>query len=270
MPRVVPSQIVMFMEAVFPPFLSSETETREGTNAREVMPGSYLPQLAATLTLIEQVPNELITLDGDKYAEMAANLAAMRSILKRWQTDLRTSLKPIPGLNDLNPVVAIHHCLASCPDQFPSPGTTELSFIEPDDLRENLRLDISAANRALANNEWKAATILAGSIVEALLLWALQHQDPLKRETAITTAVGKTLQQKPPTYLEQWHLHQFIEVAAEAKIISADAASQARLAKDFRNLIHPGRSSRLGQICDRGTALAAAAAVEFIVRDLTP
>jgi hypothetical protein len=43
-----------------------------------------------------------------------------------------------------------------------------------------------------------AATVLAGSTVEALRLWALQRHDPAKRETAITSALGKTLQQKPP------------------------------------------------------------------------
>ena len=79
-------------------------------------------------------------------------------------------------------------------------------------------------------------------VAEALLLWALQRHDPVKRETALTSALGKTLRQKPPTDLEQWHLHQFIEVAAERDLISADTASQARLAKDFRNLIHPGRA----------------------------
>jgi hypothetical protein len=48
--------------------------------------------------------------------------------------------------------------------------------MEPDDFRKNLRLDMSAANRALANSEWKAATVLAGSVVEALLLWAIQRR----------------------------------------------------------------------------------------------
>jgi hypothetical protein len=79
---------------------------------------------------------------------------------------------------------------------------------------------------------------------------------------------GKTLRQKPPTGLEQWDLHQFIEVAAEGDSIGTDTASQARLAKDFRNLIHPGRALRLERVCDRGTALSAVAAVEHVVRDL--
>jgi len=53
------------------------------------------------------------------------------------------------------------------------------------------------------------------------------------------------------------------------KLILEPAAGQARLAKDFRNLIHPGKSVRLGQECNKGTALAAAAAIEFVTADLT-
>jgi hypothetical protein len=65
-------------------------------------------------------------------------------------------------------------------------------------------------------------------------------------------------------------LFQYIEVAVELKLITADTAIAARLAKDFRNLIHPGRAKRLGQECNRGTTLSAVAALEHVVNDLTP
>ncbi len=67
---------------------------------------------------------------------------------------------------------------------------------------------------------------------------------------------------------ESWGLHQYIDVAAELDLISDESADQARLAKEYRNLIHPGRSARLAQVCDRATALSALAAVEHVVRDL--
>ena len=76
------------------------------------------------------------------------------------------------------------------------------------------------------------------------------------------------------TPLEKWDLHAFTEVAAACPAakpsIKAGTATQVRLAKDFRNLIHPGRSIRLATRCDRGTALAATAALEMVVRDLRP
>lgn len=59
------------------------------------------------------------------------------------------------------------------------------------------------------------------------------------------------------------------ELRAAAKVRRV-ANVMRRLAKDFRNLIHPGAAQRLAQNCDRATALSAVAAVEHVVRDITP
>jgi hypothetical protein len=61
-----------------------------------------------------------------------------------------------------------------------------------------------------------------------------------------------------------------VEVAEYLKIIKDETHTQVKLTKDFRNLIHPGRAIRTGQRCDRSTALMGVAAVEAVVRDLTP
>lgn len=78
------------------------------------------------------------------------------------------------------------------------------------------------------------------------------------------------LAQPPHANPERWVLHEYVEVAAHLDLIESETTALVRQAKDFRNLIHPGRAIRLGQKCDRATALAALAAVEFVVRDLTP
>jgi hypothetical protein len=44
---------------------------------------------------------------------------------------------------------------------------------------------------ALRNSEWKAATVLAGSVIEALLLWALRLRTPTEIETARTLVKEK-------------------------------------------------------------------------------
>ena len=72
---------------------------------------------------------------------------------------------------------------------------------------------------------------------------------------------------QPDQDLTKWVLHQFIEVSASGKLIRAETAAIARVAKDFRNLIHPGRMQRLNQRCDRGTALTVVAAVEHVSTD---
>ncbi len=123
----------------------------------------------------------------------------------------------VPGLGARHPVSLIRDALAACPDEAPSPQTTSLAFIRDDDLRESIRLDISAADRDLANGEWKGATVLAGSAVETLLLWVLQDretQGPRTLTSAISTLRGNgTLARQPDPSPEHWALHEYVEVA---------------------------------------------------------
>jgi hypothetical protein len=140
----------------------------------------------------------------------------------------------------------------------PSPATAELLFIDDDPaLRESIRLDISTANNDLHNAQWKAATVVAGSAAEALLLWAIKREPRL-------TSIGE----RPKGPPERWDLAEYLKVAKALELIEESTIMQASLARHFRNLIHPGRAQRLGMVCDRATALAALAAVESIVRDL--
>ncbi len=121
-------------------------------------------------------------------------------------------------------------------------------------------------NQALANGEWKAATVLAGSLLEALLLWAIEKQETQVFEGAVEALKGKKKLSEDP---KKWHLTDYIDVAAHMELIQETTVRQAELAKDFRNLIHPGRAIRLQQDCTRATALSAVSAVEHVVNDLT-
>jgi hypothetical protein len=194
-------------------------------------------------------------------------VAHIKETLATWVGDrsARGNFDPVPGFGTETAVTLTRKALVKCPDETPSPATAELKFISDPKLKENLRIDIGAINRALSNGEWKAATVLAGAAVEALLLWALQQQKPADLAKAAQTA--PKLPSKP---LDEWHLPDYIEAADRLRIITADTAVQTRLAKDFRNLIHPGRAQRLGQKCDMATALSAVAGVQHVVRDLTP
>jgi len=55
--------------------------------------------------------------------------------------------------------------LDHCPDEAVSKATLGLEFVEDEDLRQDLRLDISAAEAASRNHEYKAATVIAGAVV---------------------------------------------------------------------------------------------------------
>jgi len=260
MPRVVPSQIISFIDQVLPPAKDNKSFYLDRNHAESC---------AAIIDLIEQLPSELLVLSSQQYTELVSAVNAIKIALENWK--LRTyRLSNIPGLGDLHPVSIIRNILSMCPDEFPSKDTAELSFIKDNDLRVNLEIDISATNQALSNGEWKAATVLAGSAIEALLLWVLNQHDQEEVRKAVETLLHEgILKNDPGKNLELWSLHSFIEAAAKLKIIGKDTAQKARLAKGFRNLIHPGREKRLGQKCNRGTALSAIAAMEFVIGELT-
>lgn len=270
MPRVVPSQVVSLIDQLFPQYRAGGTDRNQWFN--QMLDRCY--GLQALLDLTDQIPSSLLVLNSYDYSVLVSSIAAIRNVLKNPKSHghgFSIELPPIAEFGNLNPIALIRDLLNKCPDEFPPPGTTELSFIGDQALRDSLRIDIGIINRALADNEWKGATVIAGSVVEALLLWGLQQ----RKQAEINTAVGllvskKTLARNPHSDLEQWTLHEYIEVSRVLDVITEEAANQARLAKDFRNLIHPGRSQRLGQACNRATALSAVAAVEHVLQDLTP
>jgi len=264
MPRVVPSQVVGLIDQLFP----SARVKREGSPLTLSRENSI--QVAAVLELIQQVPPELIVLKADQYAEYVSSIATLKDLIEQWRAR-DFGFHYIPGLRKHSPISLIRQALDICLDEVASVGTTELAFIEDAGLRENLRLDISAVNNALSNGQWKGATVLAGSVIEALLLWALQAQPPAAVQTSIARLLAsKTLSTKPDNNLEKWEPHEYLEVTADLGLIKQDTATQARLAKNYRNLIHPGRAQRLGQVCNRPTALTAVAAMERVREDITP
>lgn len=264
MPRVVPTQVVNFIDQVF----SSVINPAKGGTPEVRLYLETASELRALVDLVDRIPGELITLQGQEYAAFVLGVASIRQAIKSYEAERSYPLRATEALGGLHPIVILRQALAACPDQAAAAGTAELSFIQDQDLSEGLRRDISAVNRALTNGEWKAATVMAGSVVEALLLWTLQQSPVAARTNAVQRLVAKGTLRDPGSDLEGWALHTLIEVARELGVITDSAAHQARLARNFRNLIHPGRTLRLGETCDRGTALSAVAAVELVVRDL--
>jgi hypothetical protein len=274
MPRVVPSQVVATLDAMF-----TFAATQQPGKPQTLYMG-HSTSVAALVRLVGEVPPELITLAGPDYVNFVSSVEALKDVLAIWRSGGPNAalwgLTYVPGLPEFSPVTHIRQGLLKCPDQAPSPTTTALAFIADAALRDNIRSDISAAHSDLRQGEWKGATVLAGSATEALLLWALQQheqQNAGARAAAITAlraGPNPILTRNPDANPENWALHEYTEVAACLGVISADTAAQVRLARRFRNLIHPGLAQRTAQKCDIATAHGAIAAVEAVARDLTP
>jgi hypothetical protein len=262
MPRIVPSQVVTFIGSLPQP-------VNDGiVKLSDVEPSG----LSATVDLVNQIPDELLTMDSASYSSFVQAKAQIKYILKRWDSEQTAGHQRyrFTYLEDQSPLSIIRIALTKCPDESPAPSISDFIFIPDSALRTNLRNDMGSINRALSNGEWKASTVLAGSVIEALLLWALLQHTASSVTSAVATLVSSgTLSRQPHTQLERWDLHEYTEVSALLRVITAETAAQTRLAREFRNLIHPGRSQRLGQTCDRATALSAVAGVEHVVRDLS-
>ena len=249
MPKVVPSQVVSLIDQAFPGARTAPKFLVYSGNAAV---------LSAIVSLTKEISNELITISGEDYVDLVHALEALANSVIHWHQ--RGGDEPPKYIKDKSPVAIVREMLAKCPDQSPSSATAVLTFITDAALRESIRLDLSTASGALHNGEWKASTVLAGSVVEALLLWSIQNN----------LGLLATLPTQPRGAPESWMLNDLIDVSLALNQIKQNTATQARLAKNFRNLIHPGRAQRTQEVCDRGTALTALAAAELTVRDLSP
>lgn len=262
MPRVYPSQVRSLIAELFP-FVVTGGDAHVDSNAA--------PAISAVASLVREIPSELLTLSAHDYGDFTLALGAMEHCLKEWQTPW-DRVRQLRRAKDTSPIILLYRALSKCPDEAASVETTELGFVEDADLRASIRRDVSAAERDLINGEWKGATVLAGAAIEALLLWVLKTKEPIAITAALERAVAAgrltARPRNPDPESRDWHLSQYIEAALELELITSDTATAARLTKDFRNLIHPGRAQRLGQPCDLGTAQVAIGAVNLVARDL--
>jgi hypothetical protein len=272
MRRVTPRQVVDFIDQIYPD-AKRQSENPSPANAFQLV-RERAGELTGLIDLVDRLPEELLTLDQAGYSLYAASVGAIRDRLefwrnnfdRNWPNELGYLRGPIPNLN---PLTHIRISLSKCHDSAPASNTPVLTFIKDDDFRESLRTDISESDRALMSGERKAATVLAGSIIEALLLWALQREKGEDLKAAGERAIkAEKLRNKPPVDLTRWDLVEYIEIAREMEVISKETAEQSNLAREFRNFIHPGRSQRLSKRCNRATALSAASGVEHVITDL--
>ncbi len=267
MSRVLPSEVVTAIDQMFPWAAKQQERSQRSIEFKR---GHTSVCLAAIVDLVREIPSELIVLQSAQYAELVASVAAIRIVLDTWKHDRNEILVSIPGFRDLNPVTLVRQALAACKDQYPSASTTDLKFVKSKALRENLQLDMSSSHKARSSGEWKAATVLAGSVIEALFLWRLERC----KKTDIDLVVNKLKQQKDglspklelrASNLGGWSLDSYIKVAAGLSLIGDEVTKLAHCVRGFRNLIHPGRE-RSAQPCDKGTAHIAVGVMELIAR----
>jgi hypothetical protein len=240
-PRVVPSEVVAAIDRLF------------GSSRRELDVGmirfAHRDQVRTLLSLLDRVPDELITVPFADYTEYLQCQSALISALSIW--DVGDQDRPVKNVGSKDPVERLRRILTGCPDEIPPP-CPKLAFIPDPSARASVQEDIRAAWIDFRAGEWKGATVFAATAVEALLFWQLKGRDDLQQ----------------PERLDKLHLAEFIAEAQRLSIITTATADKAKLATDARNLIHAGKVSRTGLTCTKATALMALAALEAVTEEL--
>jgi hypothetical protein len=222
MADTVPSVVVGFIDRSFK---RAKTQQEDDQAAYSLDREHHAALLAALLEMVDRVPDGLLRLDIDRAGELFAATGAIRRQFDLWLTGEK-QLQDC-GFGHYNPATLIRRALAGCPDQAVPSTTADLKFVADGALRDSLRHDLAAAEAAFTNGEWKAATVLAGSVIEALLLDAIEQRDPVDLERAVKSVAerlghGRSLDTNP----ERWDLHQYIEIASELKILAEPATTQ--------------------------------------------
>jgi hypothetical protein len=131
---------------------------------------------------------------------------------------------------------------------------SRFDFITVQEFRESLESDYVEMRGCAQAQAWKSVQVLAGSIVESLLIDYLaatrQREQP----------------GKDPLKLD---LGEAISICRGEKVLSDRTADLCSVIRSYRNLIHPGRLIRLGeQAPNEGSATIALALVDLITDEL--
>jgi hypothetical protein len=130
---------------------------------------------------------------------------------------------------------------------------TDFRFITDEQLGITVERDKKELDACLSQQLSKSAMLLAGSLIEAILVdYFLAF--PRAGQTAATTLNA--------------HLAQLIEWAEQDGLISPRTKEISTVVKNYRNLIHPGREYRLQERVDIHTATVAASLVEIIAEEI--
>jgi hypothetical protein len=133
-------------------------------------------------------------------------------------------------------------------------GDIEFDFITNDRFRSSLEADYEELNAAMTVKAWKAVHVLAGSIIEAVLI---DYLFAVKYNNLSEAAILKM------------SLDDAITACKNAGVLTDQAANLADVVRAYRNLIHPGRLIREKAVVDEERATIAQMLVRMIVSEIT-
>ena len=126
-------------------------------------------------------------------------------------------------------------------------------FMSDEAFRASLEADYHELELCMHAGAWKAVHVLAGSIIETILLDYLLATDFPKRSNL---------------KLANMSLFEIINVCKNEHILTNKAADLSHVIREYRNLIHPEKVRRLGEAVDENGAIVAQALVRMVVDEV--
>jgi hypothetical protein len=135
----------------------------------------------------------------------------------------------------------------------PQPPLTSFDFVGDEGLRASLARDAEELTIASRSGAHKSTVVLAGSIIETVLLDHLVSTDHAQRTG------------RDPTKFE---FAKLIDTCHDEGVISDRTKHLLHAVRDYRNLIHPGRSLRLKDQVTSASAAVAQGVVGIICTEI--
>lgn len=141
----------------------------------------------------------------------------------------------------------------------------DFSFVTSADLKSICVRDYTEARLCNEAGACKATMVMCGSVMEALLLDALEKcaQKAKASKGAPRAKAGKVLD------LDRWSLGHMIDVAFDLEIIRKDThALMPDQIREYRNLVHPAVERRKGIPLEEEEARASRSALDLVIKNL--
>lgn len=136
----------------------------------------------------------------------------------------------------------------------------DFGFIQNVTLKAILARDYDEIQKSMISNCYKAAIILSGGSIEALLLDLLHKDESAARASSKAPAESN---------LDKWHLNDLIEVAVDTNSVAGEIAKLSHSVREYRNLIHPGVEVRGTLKVEPEEAKIAVEVLNILIRELS-
>jgi hypothetical protein len=139
----------------------------------------------------------------------------------------------------------------------------QFPYVADVDLRNIIERDYSELTLKLfPDGAWKSAVIMAGSILEAILLDRLS--DPKWSAQAIASPAARD-KKGNAIAPDKWTLEYLINIALEIKLLPQDPANTIhQVLRDYRNFVHPKKEIRSAHPCTEAEAMLSVGALDSV------